>query len=194
MIRLPAYVLAGGESRRFRQDKTLLSWDGEPLIVRTVRIAQSVASEVKIVARDIQKFEFVGVSILLDIVERIGPLGGILTALEDCPDDRCLILACDMPYLTSDWLKELTEIREDTPVIFSQSEKGIEPLCAIYSKRTLAFWWDRYNSGRRSLHDGIRELGGVAAKPPAEFESHPPFFNLNEPGANFLSRNSGANN
>ena len=185
MNRLPAYILAGGESTRFGRDKTLENWEGEPLILRTVRTAQKIASEVKLVAREIQKFEFVGVSVLLDIVERIGPLGGLLTALEDCSNDRCLILAADMPYLTVEWLVQLTDTRSDKPVIFSQSMKGVEPLCAIYSKSTLPFWWARYRTGKRGLRDGIQELGGVGVEPSDNTQqSHPPFFNLNEPNEN----------
>jgi len=180
---LPAYILAGGESRRFGQDKTLISWDGQPLVVRTVRIAQEVASVVKIVARHSEKFEFVGVPVLLDVVERVGPLGGLLTALEDCPVDRCFVLACDLPYLTADWLIKLTETRVDAPVVFSQSTKGSEPLCAIYAKRTLPDWWTRYHAGKRSLWDGIVDLGGVPVEPPPELESHLPFFNLNWPNS-----------
>ncbi len=183
MIQLPAYILAGGESRRYGQDKTLLSWDGEPLIFRTVRTAQKAALDVKIVARSRDKFEFVGVPVLLDVVERVGPLGGLLTALEDCPGERCLILASDMPYLTTEWLRKLCDIREDTPVIFSQSSKGAEPLCAVYSKATLPFWWEQYRSKNLSLQKGIRQLGGVQIEFKNALESHPPFFNLNEPNA-----------
>ncbi|MBU1707282.1 molybdenum cofactor guanylyltransferase [bacterium] len=181
MVRLPAYILAGGESRRYGQDKTLLSWDGEPLILRTVRTAQKVASDVKIVARERDKFEFVGIPVLLDVVERCGPLGGLLTALEDCHAEQCLVLASDMPYLTEEWLSELFDIWEDAPIIFSQSSKGIEPLCAIYSKATLPFWWEQYRNKNFSLQKGIQQLGGVQVEFKNELESHPPFFNLNEP-------------
>lgn len=183
MIQLSAYILAGGESRRYGQDKTLILWDGEPLILRTVRTAQKATSDVKIVARVREKFEFVGVPVLLDVVERVGPLGGLLTALEDCPGERCLILASDMPYLTAEWLNKLCDIREDTPVIFSQSSKGAEPLCAVYSKATLPFWWEQYRSKNFSLQKGIQQLGGVQVEFKDELESHPPFFNLNEPNA-----------
>lgn len=178
---LPAYILAGGESRRFGQDKTLISWDGQPLVVRTVHIAQEVASVVKIVARHSEKFEFVGVPVLLDVVERVGPLGGLLTALEDCPVERCFVLACDLPYLTAAWLLKLAEVRSDTPIVFSHSTKGSEPLCAIYAKRTLPHWWARYRAGKRSLWDGILDLAGVPVEPPPELESRLPFFNLNWP-------------
>ncbi|MBM3325083.1 MAG: molybdenum cofactor guanylyltransferase [Calditrichaeota bacterium] len=182
--RLPAYVLAGGESRRFGQDKTLLEWEGEPLIARTVRIAKEVAHEVKIVAREREKFEFVGVPVLLDIVERAGPLAGLLTALEDCAQDYCFILSCDLPHLTADWLMKLAEFRQDKQVVFSQSEKGMEPLCAIYAKATLPFWWERFRQKKWSLCDGIEELGGLAVEFVQEPNKPIPFFNLNWPGDN----------
>lgn len=188
---MPAYILAGGESRRYGQDKTLILWDGQPLIVRTVRTAQKVASAVKIVARQREKFEFVGVPVLLDIVGPVGPLAGLLTALEDCPHEHCFILACDMPHLTADWLNKLAAIQSDEPVIFSHSTRGPEPLCAIYARRTLPLWWARFRSEKYSLWDGIQELGGLAVELPAELESHPPFLNLNWPNSGVKPESGG---
>ena len=183
MVRLPAYILAGGESRRYGQDKTLISWDGKPLILRTVATARKVASRVKIVAHERDKFEFTGIPVLLDVVERVGPLGGLLTALEDCPVERCLILASDMPFLTAEWLSKISNIRADAPVVFSQSSRGVEPLCAIYSKATLPFWWEQYRSKNLRLQKGIQQLGGVRVEFENRLETRPPFFNLNEPDA-----------
>lgn len=176
---MPAYILAGGESRRFGRDKTLLFWDGQPLVLRTVETVQQVAWPVKIVARERDKFSMANVPVLLDVVSGVGPLAGLVTALEDCPASRCFVLAADMPYLTPDWLR-LLEQAPAAPVVYSSSPRGVEPLCAIYAKLMLPFWWERYRTGRHSLWDALQELGGMAVECPPERDP-PPFFNLNTP-------------
>src|ERR1700719_3624404 len=104
------YVLAGGASSRFGRDKALLRFGAIPLLLEIAQLAQTCTSQVKVVA-DPQKYRHLGsqLEILEDGWPGEGPLGGIITALQNtaatAPDYQWnLILSCDMPFLTAEWL------------------------------------------------------------------------------------------
>ena len=70
-----------------------------------------------------------------------GPLGGIITALsatatEPPADvDWNLMVSCDMPFLTREWLSYLdasARWHSDAEVVVPRSEHGLEPLCACW--------------------------------------------------------------
>src|ERR1700738_620915 len=102
------YVLAGGGSTRLGQDKALIEFDGKPLLLRAVHVLESAVRPVTVVASR-RKYADLGIQIIPDEWPGSGPLGGIVTALRhtalDAPSrEWSLILACDMPFVTTDWL------------------------------------------------------------------------------------------
>jgi molybdopterin-guanine dinucleotide biosynthesis protein A len=70
-----------------------------------------------------------------DVVENIGPMGGILSAFAAHPDKAWLVLACDLPFLTAATLRHLIAHRDPTQLAtaYRSAHDGLpEPLCAIY--------------------------------------------------------------
>lgn len=60
-----------------------------------------------------------------DVVERCGPLGGILTGLQKSRAEAVVFLSCDMPFIPARWLKKLVrELRlSGAQAVFTQQEK-----------------------------------------------------------------------
>jgi molybdopterin-guanine dinucleotide biosynthesis protein A len=94
-----------------------------------------------------------------------GPLGGIITALEDAaksspPCEWNLVLSCDMPFLTREWLTFLCERAaiSEAQVVLPHSIQGPEPLCACY--RTDAAWalCAAFERGVRKVTVGLQHL------------------------------------
>src|SRR6202011_1513726 len=136
------YVLAGGASSRFGRDKALVRFGAIPLLLRIVKLAQGCTSEVAVVA-DAQKYADLdgNLEIIEDRWPGEGPLGGIITGLQrsaatNHPAEWNLILSCDMPFLTAEWLKFLVDRARASPpeieIILPHSAHGPEPLCACY--------------------------------------------------------------
>ena len=155
-----AFVLAGGKSSRMGRDKALLEIAGEALIERTVRLAASVATHVRVVG-GADRLAGRGFEILRDEIPNAGPLAGIATALNATTHEWNLILACDLPYLTRDWLAYLVERATATRLaaVVPQSAKGYDPLCAMYRKSCIVAAQMGVDRGDLRVQDFVAELG-----------------------------------
>src|SRR5690349_16583137 len=107
------YVLAGGASVRFGRDKALVEFAGQPILLRMSELLGSVLDDVTVIANP-GKYASIGLDCVADQWPGEGPLGGIITALQTTRDlaedaEWNLILGCDMPFLTRDWLEYLAQ-------------------------------------------------------------------------------------
>jgi molybdopterin-guanine dinucleotide biosynthesis protein A len=72
---------------------------------------------------------------IIDRYSNMGPVAGILSALEEHPDVDWLVVACDLPNIDEETLRMLIAHRAGTQPFsaFTSSHDGLpEPLCAIY--------------------------------------------------------------
>ena len=135
MAETAGYVLVGGKSSRFGQDKALLEWRGRPLATHVARTVQSAAGSATFVG-SIEKYQHLGYRVIPDPIDGFGPLAGLLAALDDSTSEWNLVVACDMPYLTPAFLGFLlSEARESAADVLLPVDAGgrPEPLCAVYS-------------------------------------------------------------
>ena len=90
-----------------------------------------------------------------------GPLGGILTALHHTSTDWNLIVACDMPEVTADFLKGLLARAMWSPadVLLPYGPEGLpEPLCAVYRRRARAVMSHHFAGGARRVTEALAGL------------------------------------
>jgi len=165
IVNLAGYVLAGGGSTRFGRDKALAKIGGQPMVLRMVELlSNAIKRDVRVVGAATQ-YEKCGVNCLEDRWPGEGPLGGIITALEDAATsgDRSewnLIVSCDMPFLTQDWLVFLGEhaAKCNAQVVYPHSGSGPEPLCACWRTDAAAKLRAEFESGVRKVTEGIALL------------------------------------
>jgi len=144
---LSAAILAGGLSRRMGEDKALLALrPGDPPLAKLViDRAAAVADEVFVVSTQRPGYERFGVPVVDDRHPGAGVLGGIATALAAAAHDHCLVVACDMPFLSRPLLEWLADQPRDydvlVPRVPGRSRQGdgfvYQTLHAIYSKNAL---------------------------------------------------------
>jgi molybdopterin-guanine dinucleotide biosynthesis protein A len=105
--------------------------------------------------------------IIEDLWPGEGPLGGIITALQhtaatDRPGEWNLILGCDMPFLTAEWLQFLVtyarESNKEIQVILPHSAHGPEPLCACYRTSAADPLKNVFDGGVRKVTQALREV------------------------------------
>lgn len=159
------FVLAGGASRRFGRDKALVDFGGQPLIARLGRILQAaVGANVGIVG-DAEKYGHLGVECITDRWPGEGPLGGIITALRASETSAnesswSLIISCDMPFLTLDWLRHIIEraLASKSDVVMAESHYGLEPLAACWRASAASALARAFESGTRRISDAMKHL------------------------------------
>ena len=163
-LMIAGYVLAGGGSTRFGQDKALVEFDGKPMLARMVELLRGVTKSTKVVAVR-GKYEAFGVELVEDRWPGEGPLGGIITALEDTAgsarrSEWNLIVSCDMPFLTREWLTFLCErpAKSEAYVVLPHSGHGPEPLCACYRRDAAGALRAAFEIGVRKVTLGLRHV------------------------------------
>jgi molybdopterin-guanine dinucleotide biosynthesis protein A len=159
---LAGYVLAGGLSRRFGADKALARLGGETILARLCLLLQSAAGDVWVVAPR-GRYLDQRVRLIDDRWPGEGPLGGIVTALGAGGSDPrawSLIVSCDMPFLTAEWLCYLGEraATSGADVVYPRSRNGDEPLCACWRNSAGASLGDAFDGGIRKVSEGMKRL------------------------------------
>jgi molybdopterin-guanine dinucleotide biosynthesis protein A len=131
---LAAFVLAGGKSSRMGTDKAFLEYQGRTLLARAIDLSKSVSGDVKIVG-SLEKFGAYG-PVVEDVFSECGPLGGIHAALTNSVADLNLILAVDMPFVHTRFLKYLISQASGVnyTVVIPRSESRLQPLSAVYRR------------------------------------------------------------
>lgn len=171
------------------RDKARLEVGGEPVIVRTVRLVASVARSVRVVG-GAKSLRGLPLDIIDDRWQGAGPLGGIATALGTTEAEWNVVLACDLPHLTQEWLEYLAARAENSQkdAVVPFGERGAEPLCAVYRKRCQADARQAVECGELKVQNFIAMLkaaGRLEAVEPAEwkrFDSSGRLFkNMNAP-------------
>ncbi len=97
---LSVVIQAGGESRRMGQDKGLVPFLGEPLILRALKRVAPIADELLVTTNNPDAYRFLGVALHSDILPGLGALGGLFTAISSARGDLVAVVACDMPFVS----------------------------------------------------------------------------------------------
>lgn len=145
-------VLAGGESRRMGRDKALLERDGRTQLERSFDLLQRHVDRTFVSARAEQADEPERRRFpqIVDRFTGIGPVAGILSALQEQEGVSWLVLACDLPNVDDATIAFLLRYRSpDYPfTAFKSSYDGLpEPLCAIYRPESRAVVEDFVQDG-----------------------------------------------
>ena len=179
------YVLVGGRSSRMGADKALLPY-------RQTNLASHVATQVLEAAGNVtlvgerDRYQHLGFRLIADRIPGNGPLGGIAAAVSASPG-WALIVGCDMPNITSDFLKTLIETAcgapPSTECVVPDSPAGPEPLCALYHRRSLLLLDSFLNQkflkmldvvgSLQALHVPVRDPGlFLNLNTPEEYQAH----------------------
>ncbi len=154
-----AAILAGGRARRFGgRDKGLLTIGGRAIIERQMDVLAGVAERVFVVADDAGPYAPLGLQVVPDVVAGAGSLGGILTALTAAGEEGVLVLACDMPFVTTPFLRHVLEAGPEADVALPRSTDGPHPLCACYAQTCAGPVRERIEAGALRVQDLLATL------------------------------------
>lgn len=116
------------------RDKALLAYQGSSLLERVLQTAMVISRDVFIVG-ETKKYSQFG-DVIEDEYRNCGPLGGIHAALHSSDADYNLMLAVDMPFVSSALLQFLAQqaMSSGADVTVPEVANKLQPLCAVYQR------------------------------------------------------------
>ena len=131
-------ILAGGENKRFKgRNKARIKIDGSPIISSALAVLEGIFDDIIIITnKPAELEEYKKFRMAPDKYLKVGPLGGIHSALRTTCRDAVFITACDMPLLSDSLIVSMVNKfkHSDCEVLIPQIDEFNEPLHAIYSK------------------------------------------------------------
>ena len=178
-------VLAGGKSQRFGEDKSQVKLHGKILIDYILSEIIDQFEEILIVTNNEIKFKFSKkISITKDLIEGIGPLGGILTAMKWIKKNNknykwISTFPSDTPFFTKNELQifyKKIDIQK-SKLFFIKNKKTRHNIFGLWSMDLMEKLDNDLKKGERKVEVWADTAGVEIIN--IEYEKKDPFFNIN---------------
>ncbi len=132
-------ILAGGLSTRFAgKNKAFVEVGGVRIIDRIYDTLKNLFEEIILITNDPLEYIEYDALIGIDLFEKRSSLNGIYSGLFYSSHPHVFITACDTPFLQKELVEMVTgSINDRFDVVMPRTSEGSEPLCAVYSKKSL---------------------------------------------------------
>ena len=157
-MKTAAVILAGGMSRRMGRDKAALPYGEETMLSHLVRLYRPYFDLTAVSVNTAGRFETYGALEVVDRRPGDGPLAGLEAAFLDTGADVIFLTGTDLPLGDPALAQYLMNARGEHDICLIRSEKGPEPLFAVYSSACLGAVRKALEEGRRSMFHMIRKM------------------------------------
>jgi molybdopterin-guanine dinucleotide biosynthesis protein A len=148
-MRLTGVIQAGGKSTRMGgEPKALMDVGGTRIVDRVVRALREVTDDLLLVTNTPDLYGALGLPMVPDVFPDSGSLGGIYSGLAAAPGGAAFTVACDMPFLSPDVMRLVTERADEADVVAPLVGGQWETLHACYGKACLGPIEQRLRAGR----------------------------------------------
>lgn len=153
-------LLIGGSSRRMGEAKSVLDIGGKSMAEIAYDLLRESCDEVFLLGTGPLPETLSGMPRIADAPSLAGPLAGIVSASRFAPNADWLIMAVDMPSVTTGYIEKLIGLRRPGWRFIGASDPNgkAEPLCAIYSSQLLSSI-DSGLDGEMSIRKVLEKLG-----------------------------------
>jgi molybdopterin-guanine dinucleotide biosynthesis protein A len=139
-------------------DKGALIVGGQTILDRQMAVLRPLVTRLLLVDRDGRREAPDGAAVVADRVPDAGVLGGIVTALEAAETDRVLVVACDMPFITTALVTVLLDRLGDADAAIVRDRRGRHALCAVFHRRTAPVLRTQIARGQLRVDDTLTRL------------------------------------
>jgi molybdopterin-guanine dinucleotide biosynthesis protein A len=174
-------VLIGGKSRRLGRDKVLLPFGGKPLAAHMHDLLKELFQEVLLIGHPRPELMAMGLTLIPDLVPDKGVLGGIYTALITATTPYVFIAGADMPFLTPSLISTILGFRHSADAVIPRGPRGLEPLCAAYSKSCVDVMEKNLRDGTLKIMAALENMTVLSPEVSPDNGEPDPFININYP-------------
>lgn len=173
------------------RDKALVPFQGMTMIEYILQQTEGLTQDTIVITNTPEDYRFLNLPLYPDVIPDWGALGGLYTAVACAPQEICLVLACDMPFVNRPLLEQLLALLPGHDAVIphldptgNQMPAFAEPFRAVYRKSCLSPIKSAIEAGQRRVisffnHVNIRFVNR------SEIEQFDPelqtFFNVNTP-------------
>jgi molybdopterin-guanine dinucleotide biosynthesis protein A len=132
-------ILAGGMSKRFNgRDKAMIEIHGKRNLDQIHAVYSEFFSEIILVTNTPQAYLDWNMLTVTDLFPVRSSLTGIHAGLFYASRPFVFVSACDAPFLKPELIRLLvSQARPGADAVMPETAKGLEPLCAVYSRSCL---------------------------------------------------------
>jgi molybdopterin-guanine dinucleotide biosynthesis protein A len=154
-----AILLTGGQSRRMGVDKATVLIAGQPLWQRQLQILGELGPQtLRVSARTVPFWCPPEIEVMLDRPPSRGPLSGVAEGLRGLRTSHLLVLAVDLPRMTTAHLRKLCRMAQPGLGLIPWQGGHFEPLCAIYPAEAVSLAENALSRGWKSLQHLAQNL------------------------------------
>ncbi|MDD4334633.1 MAG: molybdenum cofactor guanylyltransferase [Desulfotomaculaceae bacterium] len=184
MVDVAGVILAGGKSRRMGMDKAFLTVGRDAMIERAAAELGKVFTEILISGGDEETGARLGLKVVPDLIKGWGPLSGIHASLLAAQSRKCLLVPCDMPFLSAGLASIMVGLSDGYDVTVPQHGDYLQPLFAVYDKNCIAAVEEALRDGRHKVVDfyprvRVKYVSEMILRAAADIDTV--FFNVNTP-------------
>lgn len=142
-------------------NKAFLSYNNKSFLENIIDALEDI-DNIYISVDNKEKYKDLKFPLIEDEYKDIGPIGGMYSAFKKIDSDFIIVIACDMPLISKDFIKFLKEYirKEDSCLIIKDSENRLYPLGGIYNKKILPIIEDMIKKNDYKLMNLIKNVKG----------------------------------
>ena len=168
-----AYILIGGESKRFGSLKWKTTINGQTILDRIWDACDGIGNRYVIGKK---KLDSISYPFIKDELEINAPINGLYTALKYSKTDWILLLSCDLPLIDARVFNKLWDSKsENCDIVIPVSNDKIQVTCGFYQKRIFTKLESEIQNGNYSLFKLVEKLNPYYIN----FGNNQSFLNMN---------------
>ncbi len=174
-------VLAGGKSSRMGTDKGLMLLNGKPMVAYVLEQLKPCVDHIIIVANK-EEYKQFGYPVVPDLVDAVGPVGGIYTGLSASQTELNFFVSCDTPFVNSAAILQIIHHAQGTPICIATLEGQLQPLFGVYNKVCIPLFKESIQQEKFKLQSLVLESKPTLVAMDALVQQQPYLFqNINTP-------------
>lgn len=179
-------ILSGGlNTRFFGKEKAFIQVGGKRILDRLYDVFSDMFDEIILVTNEPLKYIEWDLNIVTDLFSIRSSLTGIHAGLFYMKHPFGYFSACDTPFLKKEVVETiLGYIESNIDLVMPETSSGMEPLCAVYSKRCLKAAEDHLRQDKFKIQLALRKKR-IKKIPERVLRAKDPdlvsFFNINRP-------------